>query len=91
MNSEIIKTLAANAIGKWARECHGNCVLSIDDGRVIASEPTDNDRIHNRSLIITRFAQNAGLTNAAWRIVGTELLNLYNKEKACQKNGGKLK
>jgi len=84
MNTEIIKSLAAIAITKWARHHYKACFLSVKDGMVIASKPTDDARKYHRALIITQFAQNAGLTPAAWNIVGTELLNLYNKEKACQ-------
>jgi len=84
MNSELIKTLAADAIGKWARKNIGSCVLSVKDGIVVASKPTFDDQINNRPLIITRFSQNAGLTHSAWNIVGSELFDLYNKEKSCQ-------
>lgn len=84
MNSELIKTLAADAITTWAREHNGACVLSVNDGIVIASTPTNDDLLYHKPLIVTRFAQNAGLTSAAWNIVGTELLNLYNKEQSCQ-------
>lgn len=84
MNSEQMKTLAAEAITEWARHHNGSCVLSVEGGLVVCKEPTDHDRRYGRTLIITRFAQNAGLTSAAWNIVGTELFNQYTKELACQ-------
>lgn len=84
MNSEIIKTLAAGAILDFARTHTCECILSIEDGLVVAKVLEPGTRIYDRTLIITIFAQNSGLTSAAWNIVGTELFSLYNKEKACQ-------
>lgn len=84
MNSEIINTLAADAITVWASNHNQPCRLYVDEGLVKARKPTDRDYVDFRCLIITRFAQNAGLTSAAWKVVGSELFNLYTKEVACQ-------
>ncbi len=84
MNVEIIKTLAANAIGLWARKHRGSCVLSVENGLVIAFDPSKAKQGYDRCLFITVFDQNAGLTSAKWHLVATELMNLYNKELACQ-------
>ena len=84
MSIEIIKTLAANAITEFTRNHNTSCVLSFKDGIVEATALADDTVITDRALVITRFAQNAGLTTAAWQIVGKKLYEQYTKELECQ-------
>lgn len=84
MNSEIIKTLAADAIADFARKHNCSCVLSIEDGLVVAKEFELVPATPDRTLVITRVDQNSGLTITKWSRVGNKLFNLYTKELACR-------
>lgn len=84
MNSEIIKAHAEWAIALWKKNHSNRCVLRFDIQEVKASKPTDNDFRYNRSLIISRFELDYGLTNARWNTVGNELLTQYLKGAQCQ-------
>lgn len=84
MNIEIIKTLAADAIADFARTHDSSCVLSIEDGLVVAKKFDLVTTNPDRTLVITRVDQNSGLTAAKCSIVGNKLFNLYIKELVCR-------
>lgn len=84
MNSESIKTMAAEAIDKFARTHSSTCVLSIENGAVIATPLSDVTGKHDRDLVFNTLAQNHGLTAASWNTLGRKLYKLYSMETSCQ-------
>jgi len=84
MNSEILVGKAGRAIAEHARKHESSCVLSIENGEVIARPANETICNVGSCLYITRFQQQHGLASRMWNVIGTELLNIYNKEKACQ-------
>lgn len=88
MNSETLITNAAVLIEYFARKHDCACCLSIKDGVILATPKKQCTCEHEPCLTFTKWDQRHGLTNAQWNTVGTELLNLYHKEKLCQKNDG---
>lgn len=84
MNSEKLISEAADAIYDFVQQNDRTCILLIKNGSVIAI-PTDEATCKvNSVLYITPWQQINGLTANKWNLVASELMNLYNKEKACQ-------
>lgn len=75
---------ASEAITNWHRGYHGNCVLSILNGKVICSKPLAESHLAVKDLYVTVWYMEHGFNQVQWNSIATELLNLYNKEKACQ-------
>lgn len=84
MNTEQLKTLAADAIGIFAREHNGTCYLKYINGKVIALPLKDANPLPPTYLCITHFGQVNGLTDPQWSNLANELFAQYLKELACQ-------
>lgn len=82
MNSEIMKTEAANTITEWRQKHNGPCMLEIQNGEVIARKPTTSCYQIKKDLYISTWHQQNGFDGAQWTAIGTTLFNLYCKEKA---------
>jgi len=84
MNNEQMKTPASRAIENFRKHNDTSCVLYIRDGLVCCCPAREVTAKAPACLIFSRLQQKLGLTDAGWNLVGTELFNQYNKEKACQ-------
>jgi len=89
MNSEQIIQRASDSICAWTSEHNAPCLVYVKDGEVRCREGDEDGRYSDRVLYISRIDIVKGLTHNHWLLLGSALLNLYNKEKACQKSDGK--
>ena len=86
MNSEALIANAAVVIDYFLSENDCSCCLSINNGVILATPKKQCTCEHEPCLTFTKWDQSYGLTNAQWNMVGTALLNLYNKEKLCHQH-----
>lgn len=77
-----IETMAAEAILEFNQKHNTACILSIENGTVIATPLADAPKHYDDSLVITPYTQNVGLTIARWNLVGNKLYKLYTLESA---------
>jgi len=83
MNSEQLIENASIVIEFFARDHEGACVLSIKNGVILATPAKEARCKAGSCLYITPWQQRHGLSSRMWKVLGSELLNLYNKEGAC--------
>lgn len=91
MNSTTLYIEASEAIGEFYMRNHGPCLLSYEKGKVMCRAVVPGDKIHDNTLLITKYEVHAGMKQARWNAIGTELHNQLCKGKACQANSGKSK
>ena len=84
MNSEQIKTDAANAIALFNKTHTTTAYLYWKDGQVVVLDSQHAPLKVPEALKITPWQQDNGLTASQWTSVGNELFNLYTRELACQ-------
>ena len=86
MNAEILICEAGVALSNWRRRHHSTCELYIENGHVACKKAPTLDSPAIGSLLFSCFYQEHGLSTKQWNRVGDLLMNLYNKEKSCQKS-----
>lgn len=84
MNSEQLICQAGTAIAVWEKYHNTGCRLYIRDGRVYAKSDENSAKPGDPELYIGICNIKHGLSVPQWNILGSALLNLYNKEVACQ-------
>lgn len=84
MNSEQLITEAGKAIEEWLHNHNVGCWLSISNGHVKCKAKLKADDCNALELYVSGWQMEHGLSTRQWNNTGTALLNLYNKEVACQ-------
>lgn len=84
MNPEELITEASEAIAEFEKTNDRTCSLYIRNGHVQTCLCEELSTDHPHSLQISPYEQKHGCIASHWRSISTELLNLYNLEKACQ-------
>jgi hypothetical protein len=84
MNFQDMSHATSKAIEDFST-CHrGTLQLYIKDGQVCTRECKKPRLVVPTSFNVPVWYQTHGFTEVEWNSLITELLNLYNKEKACQ-------
>lgn len=84
MNSEQIKTEAAEAMTLFQRTHSEGCYLTIENSRVVAKPIKGSTDLSIFNLTISKTQLINGLTAGHWTALGIALYRLYTKESECQ-------
>ena len=84
MNFQSMSTEVHKAIGDFSTSHSGLLQLYIKDGAVFTREVKPRSHQTPSILNVPVWYQDHGFTHVEWNELITELLNLYNKEIACQ-------
>lgn len=84
MNSEEMITKAGEALEFFQTHHVGTAHLYFKDGHVVCWDLAHRPHKIPNELIVSVYQQKNGLTGAQWDAIGTTLINLSNKEVACQ-------
>jgi len=84
MNFDTMSLKVLKAIYDFNKSHHSMLQLYIKDGAVFSREVKPRSHQTPSVLCIAVWYQTHGFTHVEWNELITELLNLYNKEKACQ-------
>jgi len=84
MNSEILIAEASKIMNEWRRLNCRTCFLGIKDGKVVIVDKNDIKVARGFCVPITITQQIYGFSPSGWSVIGSQLFDLYNKEKSCQ-------
>ena len=84
MNFDTMSLKVLKAIYDFNKSHHSTLQLYIKDGAVFSREVKPRSHLTPSILNVPVWYQTHGFTHVEWNELITELLNLYNKEIACQ-------
>lgn len=85
MNSTELHIIAGKAVAEWGQTNREGCVVTMDGETIICCKIPTGRKIAKNALLITSHEVANGMKSDRWNAIGTELMNLYNKEIECQK------